>query len=51
MEIKCVNGALGVEVCGVDLNNISAQTRDDLLSLYNQHLVLMFRARTKACGA
>ena len=43
MRIKCINGALGIEVCDVDLNNISNQTSEDLLDLYNKHLVLMFR--------
>ena len=43
MKIKCINGALGIEVCDVDLNNISDQIAADLLDLYNQHLVLMFR--------
>ena len=43
MKIKCINGALGIEVCDVDLNNISNQTNSDLLDLYNKHLVLMFR--------
>ena len=43
MRVKCINGALGVEVSEIDLNNISDQARLDLLELYNKHLVLMFR--------
>ncbi len=43
MKIKCINGALGIEVCDVDLNNISDQDKSDLLDLFNKHLVLMFR--------
>ena len=48
MDTKCINGALGIEVCGVDLNNLSNQTRSDLLDLYNEHLVLLFRGQDLA---
>ena len=43
MKIKCINGALGVEVCNVDLNIIGDQLRSDIQSLFNKHLVLLFR--------
>ena len=42
MKTKCINGALGVEVCDVDLNTISKQLRSDIQSLFNKHLVLLF---------
>ena len=45
MKTKCINGALGVEVCDVDLNTISDQLRSDLLSLFNKYLVLLFRGQ------
>ena len=43
MKTKCINGALGVEVCNVDLNIIGDQLRSDIQSLFNKHLVLLFR--------
>ena len=46
MKTKCINGALGVEVCDVDLNTISDQLRTDLQSLFNEHLVFLFRGQT-----
>ena len=45
MKTKCINGALGVEVCDVDLNTISKQLRSDIQSLFNKHLVLLFRGQ------
>ena len=45
MKTKCINGALGVEVCDVDLNTISNQLRSDVQSLFNKHLVLLFRGQ------
>ena len=45
MKTKCINGALGVEVCDVDLNTISDQLRSDLKSLFDKHLVLLFRGQ------
>ena len=45
MKTKCINGALGVEVCDVDLNTISDQLRSDLQSLFDKHLVLLFRGQ------
>ena len=45
MKTKCINGALGVEVCDVDLNTISNQLRSDIESLFNKHLVLLFRGQ------
>lgn len=51
METKCINGALGIEVQGIDLNDLSNQTRADLLDLYNEHIVLVFRDQDLAPGA
>ena len=45
MKTKCINGALGLEVCDVDLNTISKQLRSDIQSLFNKHLVLLFRGQ------
>ena len=45
MKTKCINGALGIEICDFNLNNISNQNKLDLLALYNKHLVLMFRSQ------
>ena len=43
--MRRINGALGVEVCDVDLNTISKQLRSDIQSLFNKHLVLLFRGQ------
>ncbi|MAH85348.1 MAG: hypothetical protein CBB68_14065 [Rhodospirillaceae bacterium TMED8] len=43
MKIKAINGALGIEVCNLDLNNITSLAKSDLLDLYNEHIVLVFR--------
>ena len=51
MKIKCINGALGVEVSEIDLNNISDREKSDLLDLYNKHLVLVFRDQDLAPAA
>ena len=45
MKTKCINGALGVEVCDVDLNTISDQFKSEVQSLFNKHLVLLFRGQ------
>ena len=45
MKTKCINGALGVEVCDVDLNTISDQLKTDLQRLFDEHLVLLFRGQ------
>ena len=42
MKTKCINGALGVEICDINLNIINDQTKSELLKLFNEHLVLYF---------
>ena len=39
MKTKCINGALGVEVCDVDLNAISDQLRLDLQIVRLTHIM------------
>ena len=41
MRTKCINGALGVEICDIDLNTINDQSKSDILELYNDNLVLL----------
>ena len=43
MKTKCINGALGIEICDIDLNKINNETKSDILELYNDNLVLLFR--------
>ena len=43
MRTKCLNGALGIEICDIDLNTINDQSKSDILELYNDNLVLLFR--------
>ena len=43
MKTKCINGALGIEICDIDLNKINSETKSDILELYNDNLVLLFR--------
>ena len=45
MKTKCINGALGIEICDVDLNKINNETKSDILELYNENLVLLFRGQ------
>ena len=45
MKTKCINGALGVELCNVDLNVINSQLKSDIQRLFNKHLVLLFRGQ------
>ena len=43
MKTKCINGALGIEICDIDLNKTNNETKSDILELYNDNLVLLFR--------
>lgn len=43
MRTKCINGTLGIEIYDIDLNKVNDQEKSDILELYNQNLVLLFR--------
>ena len=45
MKTKSINGALGIEICDIDLSKVNDREKSDILELYNQNLVLLSGTR------
>lgn len=48
VETKCINGNVGVEIVGVDLNDLSNQVVSDIMNLFRDNVALLFRGQNLA---